>query len=99
LPLDVEPFISELIEQMKKKLSLLDEGLLSKNNQKVSILSKNNGWIRLSPLEKQDDPIHLAQIKNEIRNKWPNTNLQLFPNEKALAFRHGMKVRLDKECY
>ncbi len=28
-----------------------------------------------SPLEKQDEPIHLSQIKNEIRNKWPNTNL------------------------
>lgn len=75
LPLDVEPFISVLIEQMKQKLSLLDEGLLSKDNQKVSILSKNSGWIRLSPLEKQDEPIHLSQIKNEIRNKWPNTNL------------------------
>ncbi len=49
LPLDVEPFISELIEQMKKKLSLLEEGVLSKDNQKVSILSKNSGWIRLSP--------------------------------------------------
>ncbi|WP_309460085.1 hypothetical protein, partial [Bacillus thuringiensis] len=33
LPLDVEPCISELIEQMNKKLSLLDEGLLSKNNK------------------------------------------------------------------
>jgi hypothetical protein len=40
------------------------------------MMKKNNkGWIRVSPLDRQQDPPHLAQIKYEIKNRWSDINL------------------------
>ncbi|MCR8936877.1 Tn3 family transposase [Brevibacillus laterosporus] len=75
-PLDADLFISEIIQLMKDRLRVLNQGFEDKNNQQVSIITKNNkGWIRVSPLEKQHDPPHLAQIKHEIKNRWSDINL------------------------
>jgi len=75
-PLDVEPFISDIMHLMKDKLSLLNQGFEDKSNQKIAITTKNNkGWIRVTPLEKQPEPQHLIQIKNEIKNRWSDINL------------------------
>jgi TnpA family transposase len=75
-PLDVEPFISDIIQLMKDKLYLLNQGFEDKSNDKVAITSRNNkGWIRVTPLEKQPEPPHLSMIKQEIRNRWSNINL------------------------
>jgi hypothetical protein len=38
-------------------------------------MKNNKGWIRVTPLEKQPEPQHLVQIKNEIKNRWSNINL------------------------
>lgn len=46
-PEDVEAFISSLQQQMTDGLSQLNRGM-PKNNP-VKILTKNNGWIKLSP--------------------------------------------------
>lgn len=75
-PLDVEPFISDIMQLMKDKLHLLNQGFEDKSNNKVAITSRNNkGWIRVTPLEKQPEPPHLSMIKQEIRNRWSNINL------------------------
>ncbi|TYR80915.1 Tn3 family transposase [Priestia megaterium] len=76
VPLDVEPFITDIIQLMKDKLYLLNQGFENKSNDKVKITNKNNkGWIRVTPLEKQAEPPHLSLIKQEIRNRWSNINL------------------------
>lgn len=76
IPLDVELFISKIKEMMKDKLSLLNQGFEDKSNQKVTITTKNNkGWIRVTPLEKQEEPQHLIQIKNQIKQRWSDINL------------------------
>jgi hypothetical protein len=50
--------------------------LEDKSNQKVAITTKNKkDWIRVTPLEKQPEPQHLVQIKNEIKNRWSDINL------------------------
>ncbi|MED3090777.1 hypothetical protein P4379_32655 [Bacillus toyonensis] len=40
VPLDVEPFISDIMQIMKNKLNMLHEGLESGSNTKVVITSK-----------------------------------------------------------
>ncbi len=75
-PLDVEPFISDIIQLMKDKIRLLNQGFEDKSNEKIAITTKNNkGLIRVTPLEKQPKPQHLIQIKNEIKNRWSDINL------------------------
>lgn len=76
VPIDVEPFISDIIQLMKDKLHLLNQGFEKKSNDKIAITSRNNkGWIRVTPLDKQPEPPHLPMIKQEIRNRWSNINL------------------------
>ncbi len=59
-PLDVEPFISDIIQLMKDKLYLLNQGFEDKSNDKVAITSRNNkGWIRVTPLEKRPN-LHIC---------------------------------------
>ena len=47
---------------------------LSKNPD-VEILEKDNGWIRVTPLDKQPEPTHLRSLKNYIRQQWWMTSL------------------------
>lgn len=73
LPIDVESFITPLKKAMSEGLATLNDGLL--NNKKVKILQKNNGWIRVSPLEKQSEPVNILRLKTELVQKWPMTSL------------------------
>ncbi|NES64070.1 MAG: Tn3 family transposase [Okeania sp. SIO2D1] len=73
LPIDVESFITPLKRAMSEGLTTLNDGLL--NNKKVKILQKNNGWIRVSPLEKQSEPVNILRLKTELVQKWPMTSL------------------------
>ncbi|MES9710886.1 Tn3 family transposase, partial [Bacillus safensis] len=76
VPIDVEPFITDIIQLMKDKLHLLNQGFEDKSNDKIAITTRNNkGWIRVTPLDKQPEPPHLSMIKQEIRNRWSNINL------------------------
>ncbi|WP_412177964.1 Tn3 family transposase [Paenibacillus terrae] len=58
---------------MKDGLEKLDTGL--HKNPKVLITEKGNGWISLSPLEPQAEPVNLLQIGSEMLWRWPMTSL------------------------
>ena len=65
---DVEPFIAQIQRDMTQALDQLNRGMPS--NPKVAILDKRGGWIRLTPLEAQAEPEHLAKLKEEISRRW-----------------------------
>jgi TnpA family transposase len=67
-PLEVEPFIAQIQRDMTQALGQLHRGLPS--NPKVAILDKRGGWIRLTPLEEQAEPEHLAKLKEELNRRW-----------------------------
>lgn len=72
-PLDASAFISQLQQEMTQALTMLDRGMV--RNTKVKILKKKNGWISLSPLEAQPEPINIEQLKRELDGRWPMTSL------------------------
>lgn len=72
-PEDVEVFISNLQQQMTDGLSQLDQGM-PKNNP-VKILTKKNGWIRVSPFAALPEPNNLSRLKTEIEQRWSMTSL------------------------
>lgn len=73
LPLDAETFITNLQQKMSQALSELDQGM--PKNQQVSILSKRNGSLKVSPFPPAPEPMNLARIKAEINQIWPMTSL------------------------
>ncbi|CKE85887.1 transposase [Streptococcus pneumoniae] len=100
VPLEADLFISEIIRLMKEKLTLLNQGFEKNSNRQVVITTKNNkGWIRVSPLEKQPDPPHLAQIKGEIKNRWSDINLLdlLKETDFHTEFTKHFKTTADRE--
>ena len=62
MPTDVEAFIAPLQQAMSQALKTLNDGL--PNNPKVKLSSKNNGWITLSPLNAQPEPVNKSALKN-----------------------------------
>jgi TnpA family transposase len=73
LPLDVESFLGAVRREMSEALTLLD-GSLPKNPH-VKILQKGHGWIALSSLDAQPEPVNLSKLKSEILKRWPMTSL------------------------
>jgi len=73
LPLDADSFISNLQQEMRDALEMLDKGL--PKNPHVQILSKNKGWIALSHLDPQPDPLSIMMLKGELNQRWPLTSL------------------------
>jgi hypothetical protein len=73
LPQDVESFLGGVQREMNEALSLLDRSL--PKNPHVKILQKRHGWIALSPLNAQPEPVNLSQLKSEILKRWPMTSL------------------------
>jgi hypothetical protein len=45
------------------------------NNPQVQLLPKGGGWISLSPLPPQPEPLHLGLLKAEIGRRWPMVEL------------------------
>jgi TnpA family transposase len=72
-PEDVEAFIASIKQQMTDALTQLDRGM--PKNPAVKILSKNNGWIRLSPFDALPTPPNLNRLKSEIERRWSMTSL------------------------
>lgn len=100
MPLDVEPFIKDIIQLMKDKLHLLNQGLRDQSNEKVAITTRNNkGWIRVTPLEKQPEPPHVTRIKQEIKNRWSDINLLdlLKETDFHTEFTKHFKTTADRE--
>ena len=81
-PLDVEVFINSIKQNMKEGLAKLDNGL--PKNRKVQITDKGKGWIRLSPLDAQAEPVNLLRLKAEVIHRWPMTGLLDFIKEADL---------------
>jgi hypothetical protein len=72
-PLDVQTLIKELKQSMHTALDKLDKSV--KSDSSVRILSKGNGWISVSHLQTQKEPVNLNLIKAEVMKRWPMTNL------------------------
>ena len=72
-PEDVEAFINNLQQQMTDGLAELDRGM--PKNEPVKILTKNNGWIKLSPFTASPEPLNLKRLKKEIEQRWSMTSL------------------------
>lgn len=73
LPLDADSFIDGLQSEMRAAVGLLNKGL--PKNPHVQILSKNKGWIALSPPEAQTEPLNLLMLKTEMGRRWQMTSL------------------------
>ena len=73
LPQDVESFLGGVQREMNEALTLLDRSL--PKNPHIKILQKGHGWIALSPLNAQPEPVNLSQLKSEILKRWPMTSL------------------------
>jgi TnpA family transposase len=81
-PLDADVFITSLQQAMQRGLDTLHSGL--PRNKGVKILTKNGGWIAVSPLERLPDPQNLARLKAEVSRLWPMTSLLDFLKEADL---------------
>jgi TnpA family transposase len=81
-PLDANAFIASLQSAMQTGLDTLHAGL--PGNKVVKILTKNGGWIAVSPLERLPDPQNLARLKAEVSRLWPMTSLLDFLKEADL---------------
>jgi hypothetical protein len=73
LPQDAKSFTSGVRQEMEEALETLNRGL--PKNSHVKILEKGNGWISLSPLEAQPEPVGLTALKTELGQRWPMTSL------------------------
>ncbi len=74
-PLSVELFIDNLQRQMHSALTLLDKGLPKNKYVVIQQLKNKKSWIKLSPLNPQDEPVNLVRLKAEITRRWPMTSL------------------------
>src|SRR5439155_27093767 len=73
LPLQAEEFIAGVKREMTEALAMLDSGL--PKNPAVKILQRRHGWIALSPLAPQPEPINLVRLKSQMLQRWPMTSL------------------------
>jgi len=72
-PLEADPFVRSVQQSMTQALAALHTDL--PHNPAVKILKKSKGWITLSPLEAQPDPVNITQLKEELSHRWPMTSL------------------------
>ncbi|KXG43558.1 Tn3 family transposase [Tepidibacillus decaturensis] len=72
-PLDADSFVDALKQKLSQSLERLDANM--PRNPKVRITSKGNGWISLSPIEAQPEPMNLSRLKGEVMRRWPMTSL------------------------
>jgi TnpA family transposase len=73
LPLDAHTFVEQIRGELDQALQSLNDSLPT--NPAVEILSKRGGWIRMSPLPKQEEPVNLRYLKNQIGQRWWMTSL------------------------
>jgi TnpA family transposase len=73
LPLDPREFTRLFKEELRYSLSSLNETIPT--NDKVSILNKNNGHIKISPSLPQKSPENITELQNDIIKRWGHINL------------------------
>jgi hypothetical protein len=64
LPQDEKRFVEILRQEMDRELTKFNEEL--PDNKHVRLLDKGKGWISLSPLEAQAEPVHWEAMKSEL---------------------------------
>lgn len=82
LPSEADTFITNLQERMSSSLKALNATL--PKSAAVSVLNKQGGWIRLSPLEPQPEPTNLLRFKGELGQRWNQVSLLDLVKETAL---------------
>ena len=99
-PLDAEVFLTNLQQQMRQALEILDAGMPT--NSGVKILQRPQGWIKVTKLERLPEPPTLARLKMEITQRWPMTSLLdvLKETDLRVRFTHhftgtGTRLALD----
>lgn len=73
LPVAAHEFIRQVKTQQSEALQMLNEGLPT--NPAVTISSKAGGWLHVTPLSKQTEPINLRYLKSHIKQRWWMTSL------------------------
>jgi TnpA family transposase len=73
LPTDADTCLKELQAEMTDALTALNRDM--PKNPSVQLLAKNNGWIKISPLDPLPEPQNLEHLKGEIGRLWPMTSL------------------------
>jgi len=81
-PQDADVFIADVQATMQAALRAFHDGL--PKNPAVHILTKKGGWIALTPLDAQPEPVNLARLKAEVTRHWPMTGLLDFLKEAEL---------------
>lgn len=79
LPLNPWEFLNPLRTRMREGLEALNKEL--PKNRDVSITERGGGWIKLSPLDAQPEPVNLIALKAEINSRWAQTSLLDILNE------------------
>lgn len=97
LPLQAEEFIAGVQREMTEALAMLDRGL--PKNPHVEILQKRHGWIALTPLAAQPEPVNLARLKSEMLQRWPMTSLldMLKETDLRIGFNEVFKSATGRE--
>lgn len=96
-PLDADSFIAALKQEMIQGLEKLHAGM--PKNPKVRITERGNGWISVSPLEPQPEPLNLVRVKAEIARRWPMTSLLdiLKETDLRISFTEQFKTVANRE--
>jgi len=77
-PLSAEEFILKLQQCLREALAMLNQGMPKNNKVKIILKKqkgKQKGWISLTPLTSQPDPVNIEKLKAEILQQWPMTSL------------------------
>ncbi|MEO1645365.1 MAG: Tn3 family transposase, partial [Chloroflexota bacterium] len=67
-PLSADDFISRLKSALHEALSTFNKNL--QQNPHVSLLKRNRGWIKVSPLKAQPEPAQLVYLRGEVDRRW-----------------------------
>ncbi len=73
LPTEAEAFVAKLQHDLAAALAALDADIPT--NPAVKLLTKGGGWIALTPLDPQPEPVNLDRLKAEVGRRWPMTGL------------------------
>jgi TnpA family transposase len=67
-PVAAQEFITALKQELKEALAKLNQNLPT--NPKVKISKRKGGWIGLSPLTAEAEPVGLSHLKAEVARRW-----------------------------
>ena len=72
--LSAKEFIMKIQKAHRDALEILNNGM-SKNKKVRIITKKQKGWISLTPLTAQPDPVNIEKLKEDLTQQWPMTSL------------------------